>query len=342
MFLSYDTVEAFAVKRNPNLSFPFLKENGELLAICIESGFLVEPRALELYKDFYTNAFKFTECYPQFYRFTLALAKDIEKAGMLGSESQKIAEYVQAKSLVRFDTSDTRRLETLTLLSDVTGLKTTNADVYQSVLQSVDHMISDPNWYTKFNKPLFYELTHIIFFLSKNGTQQMPLKNDVYPCLLNMGVLSLLDYDADLLAEVCVCLKYIGRDIPTYWDQFLQKSLSDIAITFDGNIASALNPAVDEYHIYFVLNWYQALQNRPSFEMRFGGRTPSFSLPQYPESLLSKLSGYAHAYHFSNKKSHSIDSFVSHLEEHEFLLWDKAVNSVPNGVELTHKFSGLR
>lgn len=339
MFLSYDTVEAFAIKRNPLLSFPFLKENGELLAISVDSGFLIEPRALKLYEDFYTNALKFTELYPQYYRFTLGMVIDLEKGGIQGTESHKIAQYVKNEKFVLFDTSDTRKLETLTMLRELEPLSEDALEIYESISIRIDSFISNPNWYKKFNKPLFYDLTHIIFFLTRNGTQPLPLKNDAQSCLMYMGLLSLLDNDADLLAEVCVCLAYLGVDIPEYWDKFLQKSLGEINITYDGTVASALNPSVDEYHIYFVLNWYEAMKGRTAFDTRFKSQTPSFSIANKPESLLSKLSGYVHHSHFNAAANGtSVEMFLSQLIDQERDHWFACLNSTNSSHELIESF----
>lgn len=342
MFLSYDTIEAFALKRNPVLSFPYLKENGELLAIAANSGFLIEPRALDLYADFYRNALKFTECYPQYFRFTLGMVNDLEKGGMRGNESQKIAKFVRDENYLMFDTSDSRKLETLTMLREVSPLSKDYRKTYDDIVDSVEQLISNPDWYTKFNKPLFYELTHIIFFLTNYGTVPLPLKNEVDPCLSHMGILALLDNDADLLAEICTCFIFMGVEVPPYWNSFLEDNVQDIKITYDGTVASSLNSAVDEYHVYFVLNWYQALQDRPTFETRFNGRTPSFSIPPAPESLLSQLSSYAHNHHFNQTTgSESLELFLSNLKKDELEHWSSIIDSSELSRSLVQKLSGL-
>lgn len=343
MFLSYDIVEAFALKRNPEFSFPFLKENGELLGIAVDAGFLVEPRGLELYRNFYDNALKLTQSYPQYYRFTLGMVVDLEKAGMRGQVSRDLANYVMEEELVLFDTSDTRRLEALTLLSHVDRLKPRYTEAYKAVLGNIDQLISRPDWYTKFNKPLFYDLTHIIFFLTNNGSQDLPLENDVYPCLMNMGLLALLDNDADLLAEICICLQYINRPIPSYWDDFLQDNVGKIKTSYSGTVASALNSSVDEYHIYLVLNWYEAMQNRPSFKTDFKSRTPSFSLVDMPQSLLSRLANYSHARAFNNTgAAGSLSEFHQGLTDVELSHLKNIMKSSHMSDHLISSFSGLQ
>lgn len=339
MFLSFETAVAFAKKRNPILSFPFLKENGELLSIAMNSNALVEPRVLDLYADFYSHCLQFTKLYPQFYRFTLGMAADLEKAGMKGCESRKIFEYIKDLRLLYFDTSDTRKLETLTMFQHQAPLNAEDTDLHLSIIRRIDKLISNPEWFTKFNKPLFYELTHIIFFLTDYGNQALPLQNDALRCLKYMGVLCLLDNDGDLLAEVCICLNYMNVSVPEYWDKFLKDSLDQVRITYDGTVASTLNPAVDEYHMFFVLNWYQAIQGRPSFQTKFNGRIPSFSIPDTSESLLSKLSNYVHKCHFSQPpKERRLEDFLSTLCEREIMKWSNIIKSTEESKKVVSNY----
>ena len=342
MILSYDTAQAFAVKRNPKLSFPFLKENGELLRIVVDSGFLIDSRAINLYSDFYKSALQLTRHYPQYFRFIFGIVIDLEKGGMPGNESEKIAKYILDKELVLFDMCSTRKLETLTMLQEVISLGRPLSEIRKSIIEDVDRILSNPDLYAKFNKPLFYEITHIIFFLTGYGKTLLPLQNDVEACLINMGLLCLLDNDADLLAEICICLIYIGAEIPSYWDSFLQKSFEQVNISYHETVSSALNAAVDEYHVYFVLNWYQAVNNRPSFQTNFKGRTPSFSLPPMRQSILSKLSDFSHQKHFNgNSADWDLDEFILSLDVDERQHWEETVNTVPTSSNLIRKFAGI-
>jgi len=342
LFLSYDTVEAFAVKRNPSLSFPFLKENGELLAIAVNSGFLIDPRGLDLYMDFYSNAHKLTEVYPQYYRFTLGMISDLEIGGINGTQGQKIADYVTKENLFMFDTSDVRRLETLTMLGKMGPLSALQKQLYCDIVERVEIFVQNPSWYAKFNKPLFYDLTHIIFFLTDFGRTPISFAEQVHLCLMHIGVLALLDNDADLLSEVGMCLKYIGYDVPEYWDTFLTERADDILITFDGNVASALNPTVDEYHLYLVSNAYLASQEKLAFSQSFRSQTPSFSVSEARESVLSKLSAYSHAHYFqSQAKGHSLEGFIAGLDSAERDHWQNIMKSSALGEEIVCGFSGL-
>ena len=290
MFLSTDTVQAFAVKRNNKLSFAYLKENGELLSIAASSGLLLEPAALEHYRVFYDNALPTCQFFPQYFRFILGIVLDLEDLGYQGDTGAKICDFVSQQGYLNYETSDTRRLEILTLLARRRPDGTLGKSYRNKLIQSIDKFISRPEHFVIFNKPLFYELTHFIFFLTNYGEAPCPLKNSPIEALTNVGILALLDNDVDLLAEICICFKFLGKKPPVFWETYMENSLSDITITFNTSFASAMNSATDEYHAYFMMNWLLALRKLPTFTEKFNGRTPNFSLAQKEQAVLPILS----------------------------------------------------
>lgn len=342
MYLNFDTVEAFAIKRNPKLSFPFLKENGELLSLAVNAGFLIEPRAIELYRDFYNAAFKLTYCYPQYYRFILGITLDLEEAGLSGEQSLKIIDYTTEKNLLKFDSSDVRRLETLHMISTKREWCAYERQLYDGIISRIEDFIAQPVQFTKFNKPLFYDLTHILFFLTDFGRKSCPLENDPLPCLMNVGLLALLDNDADLLSEVGLCLYYLGHKIPPYWDSYIKQSLSEMCISYDGTVASALNPSVDEYHLYLVQNGYMAVCHKSAFQDRFGSKTPSFYVEDAAESLLAKLSDVAHKVHVSASTcAFSLARFTENFTACEKSHWNNSLRSHADAASVIYGFSGF-
>jgi len=316
MYLSLDTAEAFAVKRNPTLSFPFFKENGELLSITSNLGCLADPRALDAYQEFYDNASILMECYPQYYRFFLGIVLDLENLGLQGNMGATLCEMTSDKSLLFYDTSDLRRMEAILLLSNRRELTANEQDLRTSTYNNINNFIARPEHFTKFNRPFFYDLTHFIFYLTDYGRNPFPLENSPLECLHYIGLLALLDNDEDLLAEVAICLNYMGHEIPSFWDKELTGFKNKIRIVYDETVQSALNPAVDEYHSYFVLNWYYGVIGQDIFTERFNGRTPNFALPPKPTSLLSKISTYVHKF-TTGALNGPQSQWKSHLNEDE-------------------------
>lgn len=340
MFLSFETVEGFAVKRSPSLSLPYLKENGELLSIAYHAGLLAEPRALSLYEEFYNASYDILTSYPQYYRFVLGLVLSLEALGQSGHKSHDLCTYVIDEAMINFDTSDSRRLEAIFLLSRNADL---NAEHLQRQTQATDnlgHFLSNPKRFTKFNKPLFYELTHFVFFLTEYGAQTTPFKDAFAQALMYVGLLSLLDHDADLLAEVGVCLKFLGLEVPDYWDEYLVQSLSEVEVKYETSVMSSLNPAVDEYHLYLVLNWYHAMQKRPVFTEKFNSRTPNFVVPERAHTPLSQLSDLVHQV-VINKQGSGIsrDQFLDMLSDSDREHFEKTIKSAPQSENLLYEFS---
>lgn len=340
MFLSNDTVESFAVKRNNRLSFAYLKENGELLSIAVSSGLLLEPAALEHYRNFYDNALETCKFFPQFFRFIFRMVMDLEDLGYPGNTGEKICDYVTSQSYLDFETSDTRRMEILILLARRRPDGVVERKYREQIIENVDKFISNPDHFVKFNKPLFYELTHLIFFLTNYGENKVPLKNSPHECLANVGILALLDNDVDLLAEVCICFKFLGEKPPAFWEQYVEDSLGEVTITFDTSVASAMNSATDEYHAYFMVNWLLALRKLPTFTERFNGRTPYFSLPKKEPAVLPIISDTLYKTQIAKSMTpqECVSSLVNLSTSNKSLLMN-ALSSTPQTLELLAKYS---
>lgn len=340
MFLPSETVFSFAHKRNHELSFSYLKENGELLSIAASTGLELEPVAIEYYRKFYDTAYETCVFFPQYFRFILAIVLDLEDLGLDGTVGQKICDHVRAQNYIHYETSDTRRLEILNLLERRNPDSPTEINHRHYLHQNVDKFISNPDHFIKFNKPLFYDLTHYIFFLTNYGQRPCPLQNSPIPCLTNIGILALLDDDADLLAEVCICFHFLGETPPRYWENYVKTALSQIEITFDYKDRIRLNPSTDQYHTYFVNNWLFALQNQSVFSEHLAQGTPYFSFPEKGRSLLSLLSESLYATQLSRTQTESecLGALLKLSDTHQTIL-SKTITSSPQTARLLTQYS---
>ena len=338
-FLTYDLAEGFALSRNKSLNFSFLKENGELLCIARSQGFLMEPKARDLYRDFYSKASHLVELYPQYYRFLLGIVVDLEDLGMAGNIGGEICHHIRAKNLLEFDTSDTRRLEALYLLSRVSPLNAKEVETKRSIENRLESFTQYTDRFFKFNRPLFYDLTHIVFFITDYGRKRLEGFSNLKNCLLSVGFLSILDNDLDLLSEVMICLKYIGEPIPEHWKQIIMEKQSMIDISFEQKFTSSLNSSVDDYHIYFTLNWCLSILGKPAFTKRFNSKTPSFKHIEQKSSLLSKLSVFAHDRVMKkNAHLHAIEAFIASIKDEEFDRFNHAIASTHISHECLREF----
>lgn len=327
-FLSYDLVSVFARNRNSIINFPFLKENGELLCIARAQGFLIEPRALNFYKEFYSKSNHLMELYPQYYRFLLGMVLDLEDLGMTGNMGKKIAYTVRSKKLVDFDTSDVRRLEALYLLNRVSKLTEEETIIKQGIENRLYEFTQNTERFHKFNRPLFYDLTHLVFFVTNYGKKKAIGFPNLKDCLFSVGFLSLLDNDIDLLSEVIICLKYIGITPPEYWRMYVLESRKNIQISYDKDVVSALNNTIDDYHVYLVHNWCLSNLGELVFTEKFETQTPYFKYTYQQTSLLSKLSYFAHMNVMEGKIVFNVvEEFKNKISEMECLELEQIINS---------------
>jgi len=131
-----------------------------LLSIARCQNYILEPRALELYTNLYTSALNFVELYPQYYRFILGIVLDLEDMGMKGKVGEEICQYIKRQNLLAFDTSDLRRLEVIHLLNRRTNLSKSELEEKTLSTQRIEKFTASTDKFFKFNRPLFYELTH--------------------------------------------------------------------------------------------------------------------------------------------------------------------------------------
>lgn len=135
------------------------------------------------------------------------------------------------------------------------------------------------------NKKAAYELTHIVFYLTNYGRQSLDFPRKTITSLLYVGLIALIDQNADLLAEVCLALRYAGETPPEQWEHWAEAQLDWIAIEAGESVS--IN---DNYHEYFVLNWYAASIGTPAFEAPFSEGRSGFYKTQNGPSALSGLS----------------------------------------------------
>jgi hypothetical protein len=80
------------------------------------------------------------------------------------------------------------------------------------------HFINCAETFALPNKKAAYELTHIVFYLSEYGRRDPHLDNRAIQSLNFVGILAYLDQNADLLAEVCIALRYAGQAPSKIWE----------------------------------------------------------------------------------------------------------------------------
>ena len=244
-------MDAFARhRRGPDDVF-WMKENAEFLNILECTGARPGAGVLDLHRDFYDGLENRMGFFPQYYRFLLSLCLDLEDLGLDGDKGAALVDWVTQQGLVRAEMSDLQRAEARRLC----------------LRRGVDPIADDPGLEDRLrgfarrsetfsmpNKKAAYELTHIVFYLSEYGRKDPRIDDATRDSLIFAGTLAFLDFNADLLAEICIALRFAGETPPEVWDIWLQQQMRCFGLEADP--AGGL---VDDYHEYLMLNWYRAL-----------------------------------------------------------------------------------
>ncbi len=243
-------LHTFAEGRHDQESVFWLKENAELLNILECTGSPVPADGATVFAEFYETIERRMGFFRPYYRFILSICLDLEDLGLFTSnKAEALARWVRAQDLAGAELSDLQRAEACRLLArrgiplELPGLDQRLRDFTErSALFALP------------NKKIGYELTHIVFYLSEYGRRDPGLSDAALRSLDYLGLVSFLDQDADLLAEVAIALSYAGAEVPSIWQDWLAAQLAGFDIIEDG-----FDGQPDDYHTYFVGNWWQAV-----------------------------------------------------------------------------------
>lgn len=248
---------SFARERRFGDDVFWLKENAELLNILECTGAQIAPEALSAHEGFYARVEKRLGFFPQYYRFLLSISLDLEDLGMAGDKAAMLVDWADRQGLVRAEMSDLQRAEARRLMLR-RGVDPMARDA--GLDDRLRDFVSRPASFAIPNKKAAYELTHTVFYLSEYGRKDPGLGAEALQSLDFAGTLAFLDLNADLLAEVCVALRYAGQTPPVIWEEWLTRHAHLFSIE-SGDALSVL----DDYHEFFVCNWMMAAAGGEAF-----------------------------------------------------------------------------
>lgn len=250
-------IDGFARQRRGGDDVFWLKENAELLGILECTGADVPESALEPFDLFYAQIEKRLRFFPQYYRFLLSLCLDLEDLGLGGNKGEVLCAWAAREGLAEAELSDLQRAEARRLLArrnidpgpDQNGL---TERLHQFIERSATFVVP--------NKKAAYELTHIVFYLSEYGRCDPGLSAEAITSLEFAGLLAYLDQNIDLLAEICVALRFAGQTPSDIWETSVLTALDGFQLSEDprGDLR-------DEYHEYFVASWAALVMGQPGF-----------------------------------------------------------------------------
>lgn len=234
----------------------WLKENAEFLNIAEVTG---QPgdTLLAQYEVIYDRLADRLGEFPQYYRFFLSLCLDLEDLGMPGDKGAMLCQWAQDCDLPSAELSDLQRAEAERLLAR-RGI----GDPDPALRARLMHFIERSATFAIPNKKAAYELTHIVFYLSEYGRKDPSLSAEAIQSLHFAGLLAYLDQNHDLLAEICVALRYAGQTPSDIWERAVLGALKN-----SGQEAVSYAPAFDDYHAYLVSSWLAGLTGDPVFPL---------------------------------------------------------------------------
>ncbi len=269
----------FAADRRTADDVFWLKENAEFLNIVEATGH-ESDEILEVYAAFYEDIETRLGEYPQYYRFLLSIALDLEDLGMEGCKGIAMCAWAHAKRLVDAELSDLQRAEAARLLSRRGG-RGPDAGL-QDRLRA---FAARSETFAIPNKKAAYELTHIVFYLSQYGRKDPELPASALQSLTYAGLLAYLDQNYDLLAEVCVAMRYAGKTPSSIWEGAVMAALNAT------HASPAENPSVfDDYHAYMVANWMAGLAGQDTFPLLLEGGGMRIDMAAPPARPLRDMS----------------------------------------------------
>ena len=250
-------ISSFASYRRFGDDVFWLKENAELLNILECTGADLSETALQPHQEFYDQVEKRLGFFPQYYRFLLSICLDLEDLGMPGSKAEALCQWAAKEGLVEAELSDLQRLEARRLTSR-RGIDPLPADT--GLEERAHRFINRPETFAMPNKKAAYELTHIVFYLSEYGRRDPNLSPEAITSLEYAGILAYLDQNADLLAEICISLRYSGVKPSQIWESWLERETHRFGVETGAQVST-----VDNYHDFFVCNWLMAASGRDAF-----------------------------------------------------------------------------
>lgn len=255
-------IRSFAAHRRGPEDVFWLKENAELVNILECTGQEVPATLLDPYAAFYDTACEKLAFFPQYYRFILSLTLDLEALGLPGDKAEAMCAWALRQDLAGGETSDIQRLEAQRLMR---RRGCDPLDDQGDAEARLRDFIARPDRFALPNKKAAFELTHIVFYLSEYGRKDPELGPDALRSLENAGILAFLDGNLDLLAEICVAMRYAGHNPSVIWENWVARKMTEFQIS-DRDTAGGQGPVQDLYHEFLTGNWLAGAKGAAMFD----------------------------------------------------------------------------
>lgn len=287
--------EAVALHRRSTGDVFWLKENAEFLNILAAMGAPVSAQTLAPYEAFCDAVEERLRFYPQYYRFFLSMILDLEDLGLDQGKGDALCDWVAARGLIEAEMSDLQRAEARRLLARRLGER---AALEDGLADRLRRFVERSETFAVPNKKAAYELTHIVFYLSRYGQVDPQLGPEAVRSLEYAGLVAYIDQNHDLLAEVCTSLRFVGVEPNRIWSDAVAAAHG----AFVPQVGTAGEIARDGYHAFMVTGWAQAVAGRASFEAEIPQGAVCLAQSVHTSSALRPVSECL--YELGSKRSH--------------------------------------
>ena len=276
-------IRATALGRHGQDDVFWLKENAEVLSVLCALGRPVAPEALAPYEAFYDGLEERLRFYPQYYRFFLSMCLDLEDLGMPGRKGAALSRWVATVGLAQAELSDLQRAEAMRLLARRGAVAASWPD---ELTERLHRFIDRSSTFALPNRKAAYELTHIVFYLSDYGRCDPGLSAAARVSLEYAGLIAFLDQDADLLAEVCLGMRFAGQVPSLIWTQTVAEAHAAIS----PECQNGAPEAADGFHRYLVTGWERSVAGARAFGRPVPEGPVAFVDRAAPQGALRRLS----------------------------------------------------
>lgn len=248
-------LDSFACHRRRKEDVFWLKENAELLNVLASGGAVLPEGALAVYEQVYDGLEERLRFFPQYYRFLLSICLDLEDLGIGGDKGEALCVWAAQNRLDAAELSDLQRAEAQVLFA-----RRDCGHLDAALTARLHGFVARAETFALPNKKAAYELTHIVFYLSGYGQRAPGLAPEAATALEYAGLLAYLDQDLDLLAEVCVAMRFAGLTPSAIWEDWLAAEMARFVL----QPASQATPQ-DAYHEYLVTSWWAGFAGVSAF-----------------------------------------------------------------------------
>jgi hypothetical protein len=279
-------VTAIVQKRWPDDSVFWLKETAEILQVLDESDGSASPLIRAALEAPLAGLFARLTFFPQYYRFFLSIAVSARSLGLMDpGHVEQLVQWVGMQGWQDSELADLNRAEARHLLRRGGWDRDEDPDLDRRLRRFLDR----PATFAIPNRKAAYELTHLIFYLSDYGRRNPDLSPAALQSLRYAGTLAYLDQNADLLAELCLCMVYAGQDVPPTWLSLVEETAKGFAFEAKPGMVDG-----DDCHCLLVCNWLLGRLGHPAFQIRIpelnAQNTLIIRAPLRPAAPLRELS----------------------------------------------------